>query len=156
MDNPDENLSLERTSRPPGVTLLAVGVLIIAVFNLIRLAQAIVQWQTLVGLLEFLPIYMTVSGAVWGISGLFLGWGLLSGYPWAPRITRWAALLYAAYYWLDRLFVQTGAGQSANAVFVAVMTLILLGWIFWILSRRRTSLFFGELHAYQPENQETT
>jgi glucan phosphoethanolaminetransferase (alkaline phosphatase superfamily) len=156
VENSDIHHTLGKYSRPHGVTLLAVGVLIIAVYHLIRLIQAIVQWQTLGEIRDYLPLYMIVSGAFWGIAGLLIGWGLWSGRSWAPRVTRWVALLFAIFYWVDRLFVQTAAGQSANTVFVVVMTVVLLGWIYWILSRLRTRLFFGELHAYQPKNSETT
>ena len=147
MHSSGENSSPERYSRPTGVTLLAVGVLIIAVYHLVRLAQAIAQWQTLAGIRDFLPLYLSLSGAFWGIAGLVLSWGLWSGRSWAPRLTRWAALLFAAHYWVDRLFLQTSAGQSVNTLFVTAMTLILIGWIFWILSRRKAHRYFGELHA---------
>ena len=148
--------SLVTIARPTGVTLLAMGVLMIAVFYFIRLAQAIAQWQVLAGIRDSLPLYLAANGAVWGIIALVLAWGLWQGRLWASRLTRWAALLFAAFYWVDRLFVQTGAGRSVNTLFVAVMTLVLVWSVFWILTRRKTRLFFGELHAHQPENTKIT
>jgi hypothetical protein len=69
--------------RPLSVTLLACAVLIVAAFNLARFFQAVWQWSFLVQVLPFSPVYLAMSGLVWGIAGVALGFGMWRGCRWA-------------------------------------------------------------------------
>lgn len=134
-----------KISRPFSVTLLVLGVLIIAIVNGIRFILAISQWEFLNDILPISPIYLVLSGLVWSLILLPLVWGLWRGYSWAPRLTMISSLAYTLYYWLDRLFLTTNYGGQ-NWPFVIVFNIILLISIYWILSRRKARAFFGELH----------
>jgi hypothetical protein len=134
-----------KTSRDRSVTLLALGVLTFAGISLLRLYQVLVQWGFLAEILPFSPLYLALTGLVWGLVGLVLGWGLLRGRTWAPGFTRLVALAFLIYFWLDRLLL---ARQTTNWPFAAVMSLLVLALVFWTLSRRKARIFFGEWHEH--------
>ena len=128
-------------SRPVSVTLLAFGVLTIAGLNLIRLFQAIAQRQFIAALVPGLPFYQAGSGMMWGACGLALAWGLWQGRAWAGRTVIWAALAYLLYDWLDRLMLRKGASLTSWP-FMAVVTALVLGYVFFTLSRPKVRAFF--------------
>ena len=129
--------------RPESVTLLAFGVLSLALFNLIGLVQILVTWDFLVTLLPFPPTMLGGFRLIWGIVGLTLTWSLWTGRSWAPNLTRLVSLLYAVYIWLDRVFFHSPAAKTSNDAFVYVVTLLSLIFVFWVLSRKQAKLFFG-------------
>jgi hypothetical protein len=133
------------TPRPLSVTILALGVLTIAGFNLIRFYQAIRLWGFLSEFPGISPLFLSVSGLVWGAAGLALAWGLWRGYPPARRLTLIFATAYALYAWIDRLWISK-PGLSANLPFSAGLTIILLLVTAWILTRPRVRIFFGAMH----------
>jgi len=141
---PEISSDLE-VGHPFSVTLVALGVLILAGINLLRFIEALRQWQFLSTLLPISPLYLALSGLAWGGLGLSIVWGLWSGFRWAARALRWAALAYTLYYWIDRLTLSSPVAET-NWLFAAVTNALILSLIFWILSRRKAKVFFGELH----------
>lgn len=122
-----------------------------------RLVLSIFQWEFLTSLLGMAVLYLAISGLVWVVIGLILGWGLWFGKPWSPGITWAAAWTYAMYSWFDRLFL-TGriASDSATArqfipslsvqqdwPFAAGVTCMMLIFITWVLRSSSTQAYFG-------------
>jgi len=138
--------------RPLGVTLLACLVLIVAVINIIRLVEILQGWAFLVELLPFSPAYLALTGLVWGVVGLSLTWGIWQGQSWAPLFTGLAMLTYSVYYWVDRLLMPGNTDRNSNWPFAASVNLLVLAWGFWILSRRKSRNFFGEMYERKPES----
>jgi len=130
-------------SRPLCVTLIVFGVLIIAGFHLIRCIQAMIQWQFLAPLLNGLPLYLGLSGLIWTVVWLPLAWGLWRGDPWAFRLMRWATPAYGIYFWLDRLILRTGL-EPANLPFTVGLTILLIVFVFWTLSKASVRAFIGD------------
>ena len=145
-----QNLELpsqtERPRRPFSVTLLALGVLTIAGIHLIRLLQAIQNWDFLAELPGVSPLYLALTGLFWAAAGLALGLALLSGAPAAPAAARLMAAVYTVYYWSNRFFAAYTAGsiQAAGFAwgFAALLTVFFLGLVMWILSRPRAKAYF--------------
>jgi uncharacterized membrane protein (DUF2068 family) len=133
---------MDRPKRPRGVTLLALGVLIIAVLNLTRLLTAIRIWLFLEEILPFSGLYLIATGLIWAGSGLPLFWGLWRGLSWAPDFCWIAAIAYLIYYWLDRLLLANHPGRQANLPFAAGASLVVILLIYWILSRPKTKAYF--------------
>lgn len=138
---------IEKPKRPFSVTLLAFGVLIIAVLNLTRLLSAIRFWPFLQEILPFSGLYLVGTGLIWAGFGLPLFWGLWHGLPWSPGITRIAAVAYLIYYWLDRLLLANHPGREANLPFAVGASLVGLVWIAWTLSRPKAMIFFRQITA---------
>jgi hypothetical protein len=137
------NLQLEignsQSLRPASVTWLALGVLIFSGVHLLRLVQAVQQWEFLSELLQISPFYLALTGLLWGAAGILAAWGLWQGKGWAPGFTRLLVLAFLVYSWLDRLLL---AGQRTNWPFAVAASLIVLLLIFWILSRHKARTFF--------------
>ncbi|MFC2043014.1 hypothetical protein ACFLUA_02560 [Chloroflexota bacterium] len=135
-----------RPERPLSVTLYTWLVLIISVSSIVRTFRAALQWEFLTGLLPIHPIYLLLSGLVWGIFGLILIWGLWRGLTWTPFVTRWAVIAYFIYYWADRIFLSNPVSRITNIVFMVILTVIILSWTLWVFSRVNVKQFFGETH----------
>jgi hypothetical protein len=144
----EDNLSSspEPIKRPTGVTILGWGVLIIACLNLARLIQAVQQWDFLAELPRVFPLYLALSGLVWGLLALVLGWGIFKGMRWAPAFGRLGTVAYLGYFWLDRWLVQQAPERWTNLPFLLGITTLLGGWIFWYLSKPRICNYFGVNH----------
>lgn len=126
--------------RPRLVTWLGVGVLILSALYLGRL---------ILGLrLPDLPYtaprwYIALSGGIWGALTLGTGVALLAGRPWASPAARLEAILFAAWYWADRLlFVHTEYARRSWPA-AAALTLAGLGFTFWVLTRPHARRYFG-------------
>lgn len=76
------------------------------------------------------PLYLTISGAVWGLAGLAALVWLLFRLPWYRLVALGVALFIALTYWIDRLFV---AQNPQNLVFAAGFTLFCLAFAILVL-----------------------
>lgn len=135
-----------RPKRPYSVTLLALGVLSIAGWGLLRVLMALWQWQFLTELPGISPLYIALSGVAWGIASPPLFWGLWRGLPWAPRLAPAVVLTYAIYYWLDVVFLMdhlSGGNLPKNWLFAIALTALLLGYTVWALKRPAAKTYFG-------------
>jgi hypothetical protein len=130
--------------RPYRVTLLAVGGLTIASLNLIRLIEAVRQWKFLSGLPNVAPLYLALSGLIWAAIGIPLFWGLLQGIPWTRRYAKVFVVVYALYYWLDRLLVADRNVITAKWHFMVGLTAFLLLFSFWALVSQKSQAFFRD------------
>jgi hypothetical protein len=124
------------------VTLLAVGVLIIASLHLLRLVEAVRQWEFLTGLTGVSPVYLVLTGLIWASAGLPLFWGLWRGYARAARFAPGYLLVFALYYWLDRILVANRALSLTNWPVTAALTVVGLAYTFWVLRTRASRDYF--------------
>jgi hypothetical protein len=142
--NPDHPAK-KRRSRPFSVTLLAIGVLTIAGIHLIRLYQTIQNWDFLAGLPGVPPVYLALSGLVWAVVGFPLGISLWRGDPTTLPAVRFITAAYIIYDWFNRLFAAYRSSSLSTGFaweFSALITVILLVWVYWIVSRPRVKAYF--------------
>jgi hypothetical protein len=145
ISNPQSPILDQKSKRPFSVTLVALAVLTIAVVHLVRLVNAIRQWDFLVSLLDGLVIYQALTGLVWTLAGLPLAWGLWRGLRWAPNAVRIILPAYLLYAWIDRMLVASPAiamQSNSSWPFMAGATLVALILIYWIFTRSKTVAFF--------------
>jgi hypothetical protein len=122
------------TRRPIGIYLLSIFTIGLSLWNGLRLIQAIIFWpifkeyQVHPG-----PLYLAISGGVWLLVGLSLLWGMWRGRTWALYSTLGSVVIYAFWYWLDRLILQE---PHPNWPF-ALLSTIMLVLFFGILFRRK-------------------
>jgi hypothetical protein len=157
-------ISTPAPKRPRSVTILAVGVLIITVLNLVRFGLSLVDWKFLASQPGVSPFYLAVTGFVWGGAGIYLVLGLWRGKTWAPGLMRAAGLTYALYYWLDLIFIKdhsvkmkTGIFQAVlpvNWIFSAVLTVVCLLYMAWTLGRKKGTSYFRSNQLKGQQNQE--
>ena len=134
-------LKPETNPRPTRVTLLAWLAFAIALWNGIRLVQAIIfrsvlkEYQAAPG-----PLYAAVSGGFWLLTGLAIAWGLWRGKSWAWFATLGGAAGYGSWYWFDRLILQK---PHSNGPFALVTTVVILFVILLILFSPRARKYFS-------------
>jgi hypothetical protein len=132
--------------RPFNVTLIVLGVLIIAVINLDRLVQSIQMWDFLAQLPGVSPFYIAVSGLWWTLTGFLLTVCLWRGMRIAYNLLPLAGVLFIMYTWLDSSLV---GGQfdfvfdNATWPFKAGLSLLALVLLFWTLSSSKAKAYFG-------------
>jgi len=132
--------------RPFNVTLIILGVLIIAVINLDRLVQSIHMWGFLAQLPGVSPFYMAASGLCWTLTGLFLIVCLWRGMRITYSLLPLAGVLFIIYTWLDSSLVDGRLGfvfDNATWPFKAGLSLLALVFLFWTLSSSKAQAYFG-------------
>ena len=140
-------MSRQKIKRPFSVTLLALSVLSFAVIYLVRFGAALAEWSFLASLsLSVPPLYLAVTGLIWGSVGLVLYPGLWFGKPWAKKAVFVAAPVYGLYYWLEQLFIMDSPLRNANWPFQIFFSIGLLVIAFWVMRRPAIRNYFGESH----------
>ena len=127
-----------RNPQPIGIAMLAIIFFGVAVWNGLRMGEAIFFWSTQ----EEYGVnfqYIGISGGFWLIVGILLAIGLLQGKTWGRKAALAGTLGYTSWYWFDRLILQR---PHANWPFVLTVNILLLASIFIILFSRRTKGFF--------------
>lgn len=132
--------------RPKSVTLLALGVLSIALFNLLGLLQIVQNESSLRSYFPFTLEWLGLLRLFWACTGIALAWGFFFGRTWAFSALRPAVIAYLVWYWLERYLFFTQAGRGDNIVFLAVVSLLVVIVVFWILSAWRVKKFFGVIN----------
>ena len=133
----------KKVKKPLSVTFLILIVLIISVSNLIRLIQTVRQWDFVRELIYINPIYLVISGLIWGIFGILLVWGLWKPERWSILIAKIGVILYLAYLWIDRLLISTNQADFKGSLIAVLISIIVLVWIFWMFSRHGVKDYFG-------------
>ena len=160
MENPDSPIESKAEvgsppiSRPARVTILALGVLIITIINLLRLVLSIANWDFLNSWPGVSPLYMVLTGLIWTLTGSLLFWGVWTAKKWAPKLMQAVALTYALYYWLDHVFLMDHPASGVMGVqrallpvnwqFAAGVTVICLVYIAWVMSRPNVKVYFDQ------------
>jgi hypothetical protein len=156
---PQTEVHAHINKRPLSVTLLAAGVLIITVINLIRLGLSIRYWSFLGSRSGISPLYLTLTGLIWSAAGLALLWGLWKAKKWAPKLMQAVGLTYALYYWLDHIFLMdhpvNGMTDILRTVqpFSVVVTVVCLVFMVWTLGRANVKAYFGKDGVETTQNQ---
>lgn len=132
--------------RPFLVTLLAVVVLSITIIHLVRFVNTLSLWNFLTSFPGISPPFLALTGLFWAIVGVLLFWGLWTGKSRTPKATCILTVVYLGYQWLERILSVRLGNELENWPFAAGMTLIVLIFIFWTLSRSGAKAYFGEIH----------
>jgi hypothetical protein len=131
--------------RPFCVTILALVVLIFTSLNAFRSGTAIHTWDFLTTLQLNVPnIYFVVTGLIWSVVGVLLIFGLLTKKRWSIRLGRAVIILFAVYYWFDRLLIAERVSIISRWQFTLGLTFLLVIIAFWILGRPTTKEFLSK------------
>ena len=126
--------------RPFNTWLLIIIILGFTLYQGFRFGSAIHFWD----FLEYHgarggPLYILLSGTLWSAAGLILLWGILFRHAWVRWVIPCMTILYAAWYWLDRTFLQY---PHANWPLSLVMTFVFIVFIFSTLLSTTTQDYF--------------
>jgi hypothetical protein len=135
----------QAATRPFGVTILIVVVLIFTSLNTLRMITAIRTWDFLVESPVDVPvIYLVITGAIWTGIGFPLVVGLLTRRKWSPSMAQIAIVLYVCYYWLDRLVIADRSAIASGWQFALGSTILLFCFTLWTLIQSKNKGFFAK------------
>lgn len=131
MASDDSHRSLNASSRRLGFrkAWIAWGMLLLfSAAGWMRAVDAWTDWRwlSLAGTQPG-PLYLILSGALWGLVALAGVIGLLLRLKYGRAIALIAAVVLALTFWLDRIFFSHAPGSGGNTPFALLATLVLLG-----------------------------
>lgn len=137
--------------RPFGVTLLLWMVLSLLVWGVVRSFAALRAWDVLVEFRSSLsPLYLSITGAGWGVVGCVLLWNMFIGKKWTPRAILTSISVWLIEYWLERVFYQQ---PRANLPFAVVGSILILCITLIGTLHKSTQNFFTRSEEYEQQNE---
>ena len=146
MTDQHSNHTDQKKTRPLSVTLLALGVLSIALVNLAGFVQGIFTWDFLEKLLPFSPAWIGITRLFWGAWGILVALNLWYGRMVAPKLILWTSISFILYTWINRLVLFNPAGRSANDGFLLVISIFFITFVIWTITSREAKSFFGVIN----------
>lgn len=133
--------------RPFGVTLLLWLVLCLSAWGVVRLLAALRWWNVLNEFEARLsPLYLSITGTGWLVTGFVLLWGLFSGKLWTRLAIPIAIAVWLTEYWIERIFFES---PRANLLFALIASLLLFILAVFSASSRRTKEFFNRSEEHE-------
>jgi len=130
--------------RPTSVTILALAVLCLSLFNVLGVVSGIQRYAFLSQLpLSLPPVYRLGSRAVWSVAFGGLAVGLWRLKQWSRVGTLAAFTLYVAQSWFDRFFFSRSDFARETIPFSLALTAIGLVLVWGILLRRKVRQSFS-------------
>jgi hypothetical protein len=126
---------------PRSVTFLFFFVLSMTAWGGIRFWATLVNWEIL-SRFRANVFYIFATGIIWFILGGILLVLIFKGHPRTLIIGPLLALLYAGWYWFDRLVMQISPAE--NGIFSIIVTAVLLIIFHIILFWPSSQAFFKE------------
>lgn len=133
--------SLTSKRRPGLVTWFSLGVLILSAIFLIRFTAALQ--------LPDLPLtvpagYLALTGAIWGVAGTLLSYGLFTGKGWGRAALPWGVSAFLVWYWIDRILFTRSEYAARSWPFALLLTALGLVWMLWMMRRKGFREYFEE------------
>lgn len=137
--------------RPFGVTLLIWMVLSLLAWGLVRFFAALRWWDVLIEFQSSLsPLYLSITGAGWGLVGCVLLGCLWAGKVWTHRVILTSVLVWLIEYWIERVLYQS---PRANLPFAVVATILILCVTLFGTLHKSTTDFFTRSEEYEQQNK---
>ena len=138
--------------RPFGVTLLLWMVLILSAWGATRFIAALSAWDVLIEFENSLsPLYLSITGAGWGVAGGVLISGILQRKKWAPLSVLSSISVWLIEYWIERLVFQSPRANLPFSMTISVIV-ITITWILAIIPS--TKSFFSKSEEHEQPNEE--
>ncbi|HEY5730459.1 MAG TPA: hypothetical protein VIS72_10440, partial [Anaerolineales bacterium] len=141
--------------RPFGVTLLLCMVLSLSVWGVVRFVAALRAWDVLVEFETSLsPLYLSITGAGWGLAGSVLLSGIWRRRKWALPAFVTSALIWLIEYWMERIFFQPSRANLPFALTCSILV-IAVTWIYATLPGIKSFFTKREEHEQPVEKPDT-
>ena len=140
------------SKRSFGVTLLLWIVLILSAWGLTRFVAALQTWDVLNEFEASLsPLYLSITGAGWGVAGAVLLSGLWKGKSWARSVSVTSIVIWLIEYWLERIFFQAPRANLSFALTCSILIIVLL-WVILTLPGTKSFFIKSEEHEQPIKN----
>ena len=137
--------------RPFGVTLLIWMVLSLLVWGMVRFFATLHAWDVLIEFGSSLsPLYLSITGAGWGVAGCVLLWSMWTRKKWTHRAILTSISVWLIEYWLERVFFQQ---PRANLPFAVVGSIVILCITLISTFHKSTRNFFTRSEEYEQQNE---
>jgi len=147
----NENTPNQKQGRPTGIKALIILFLLISLFYLLKLSQVLIQWSWLEKLpLSISPYYLAADSLVWLSAGTSLVWGLWKRKAWSRPAAVILSVLYSLAFWIDRIWIAEPESLAQRWSVNLLITIIGLGMILLILSRKSSNEYFQKIPAKIP------
>jgi hypothetical protein len=114
--------------------LLIIGFVLLSIYGWLRFQQSLALWDILRQIEMWPgPLYLAISGAVWGLTGLAAGLGLFFRRSWAANWARGSILFLAVWYWFDRQVLAQSEAARSNQIFMALLTAFVIAYTYLVL-----------------------
>ena len=118
------------------VRLLIGGLLVMSLTGFVRCQQSIANWEWLRSLgMSPGPLYLAISGGLWGSISLAAGLGLWFKKEWAYSFTRAAVTVLILTGWLEKLLFSRTEDAWTNLPFSILLSLAVLGYTMVVLAK---------------------
>lgn len=119
------------SGRPFPLKILAVGLAVFSVLCWVRFGQALSEAQLLALITSSpLPLYWSVSGAVWGIMSMIALIFLWLRHTWSLWLIGIGTGLFTAWFWLDRAVFQSNPDRWSNWLFILIANILIIIFIY--------------------------
>jgi len=138
--------------RPFGVTLLAVLVLMLMIWGATRFFATLRAWDLLTEFDSSLsPLYLSVTGAGWGVAGGVLFWSMFTSRMWTRRAIVLSAVIWLIEYWIERsVFYQL---PGSNLKFALILSVVMLCVVMASVLHKSTKDYLTRSEEYEQQNQ---
>jgi hypothetical protein len=141
--------------RPFGVTLLLWLVLMLAAWGAIRFFASLRWWEVLNEFdARLSPLYLSITGAGWGVAGIVLFWGVVNRKAWARTAMLITTLGWQVEFWAERAVFDS---PNPNLLFASATSCLLIGVIVFITLHGSTRYYLtkSEEHEQPDEHSKT-
>jgi len=129
-------------------------VLSLSGWGAVRLLSALRWWETLREFGARLdPLYLSITGAGWGVAGGVLVWSMWSGRAWSRLAILASTFLWLAEYWIERRFFQL---PRANLPFALIASVLFLAVTTAAVLNRSTKNFITRNEEHERQNKHPT
>jgi len=138
--------------RPFGVTLLLWMVLSLLVWGMVRFFAALHAWDVLIEFGSSLsPLYLSITGAGWGVAGCVLLWSVWTSKKWTHRAILTSISVWLIEYWIERVVFHQQ--PHTNIPFAVVGSILIIGITLIITLHKSTTDFFTRSEEYEQQNE---
>jgi hypothetical protein len=115
--------AVRQQKRSAVLIILSIVTVALSSLGLLRFLDGIRNWNILASYAPaVLPLYLVLSGFIWGAAGLTAAVGIWFHQRWALILLCVDIAIFTLWYWLDRLLLSRSVDANFNWGFSLIMT----------------------------------
>jgi len=134
-------------SIPACVTVILIPVLMVLVRSVYKLFYIFRNITFITDLLSnFTVWWMFFSAVFWTTISLWLFVNMYKKNALVLKRFKVITILYASFFWFEQFFLFQNPLRKTNWNFLAFASILIIIWMFYVLSNNCTKIFFGEIN----------